>query len=30
LSLPAPKAAGRYALVVTEHGHSDRAVVIVK
>jgi hypothetical protein len=30
LSLPAPKSAGHYALVVTENGHSSRAVVIVK
>lgn len=30
LSLPAPPTAGRYRLVVTERGHSDRAVVVVK
>ena len=30
LSLPAPPTAGRYRLVVTELGHSDRATVVVK
>jgi len=29
LSLPAPVKPGRYRLIVTEHGHSDRAVVTV-
>jgi hypothetical protein len=30
LSLPAPSQRGRYQLIVTEHGHSDRAVVTVR
>jgi hypothetical protein len=30
LRLRAPKQPGRYVLFVTEHGHSDRAVVTVK
>jgi hypothetical protein len=29
LSIPAPAMPGRYPLLVTEHGHSDRAVVVV-
>jgi hypothetical protein len=30
LTLRAPKRKGRYALVVEEHGHLDRAAVIVR
>ena len=30
LRLRAPQQPGRYVLVVTEHGHSDRAVVTVR
>jgi hypothetical protein len=29
LSVPAPQKAGRYRLIVTEHGHSDHALVVV-